>query len=647
MQTLLFIHLSLAVPNQYGLSQYFLGKNEDPKFLQFMLQNLASSREIHKIVLLTSSSSCDDPIRLSSERLKNKLPLSFICHDVEEGKEWSFEMKNICRSKEAPQRMKMVFGAYHLEYFMQLKDRYAFDRAVLLLAETSLFLSGEYLDEMIKESSGELRCFTGYGLIPLIIAPYKEVLDKINEEKSEKTQEFLYLKNLLSKKNPSSLKIEYFKRELGHSLCFGDIARKARISLLPVKKGLNPFFSVFTEEDYTLALPFINLMNDLKHIASNSSIQWTEIFSNVILSLKENCLKREKNPFKNIMHFVMDLSALEKITSPETFINTLSHLTPTPRLVTLKIREEDLNSEYFVSILNRVKEMQILSLMISLRKIPLDNEILTGKIKEGLHGLILRVSLEECNEKFFQNLDSLLYYKNKNPQWERFLLYLEIEEADFQEDKKIKEIFDRYLYILDEIIVLPPLKNTGTNLDLSDTEHCKKGCEWSRNTLVLNGRQEIVLCEEVSSIAEDFSGEHWKNIMDFQGQKECCETCSRKGRFNGMEEGEMPLPLFFKNNKGTPDITGAIKSGVLFGFKISVESGQNEQVYDLLNIMKSFKLDIEDIIFHPDFQIILHKMIQRKAYEEALKIIELQLSHSPMNREVLAELTFMEDSIAG
>lgn len=646
MQTFLIIHLSLAVPNQRGLFQHFLGTNGDLRFLQHMLQNFVSSREIPKIILLTSNAPCDEPIRLCVENIKNTFPLSLVCHIVEEGKEWSFEMKNIRRSAEAPQRVKVTFGAYHLEYFMRLKELYGFDQAVLLMAESSLFLSGEYLDAMIRESKSQLSCFLCKGLEPLIVAPHKEVADKINEVKSEKTQEFLYLKNLLSKKNPSPLKIEFFQKELGRSLYFGDIVRKARISPLPLKQGLNSFFPVFTDEDCALASQMINLMEVFKDITSYPPLQWKERISEEISSLKENCQKRENTPLKNVIHFIMDLSALDSgnTNKPEIDSNVLSHFNPPPRILTIKIKTEDLNSGYISEILIKAKEMQILSRMISLRDMPSDFEMLTKKIQDGLNGLVLRVSLSDWNERMDQQLEKFLYYKKNNLQGQDFLLYLEIEESDFQKDLKIKEIFDRYLYILDGIVLLPPLRKTGMNLDLSDPEWCGKRCEWSRNTLVLNGKNEIVLCEEVSSPAKIFSAENWKGIMDSQGHKESCKDCSRKERFNGMDEGEMPLPLFLKNNPRGLDFTGDMKENILLRLQFFYKSGQKDFFLESLKTLQSLELDMKEILFHPDFQILIQKMIREKAYDEALEMITLQLSYNPMSREALTALDFLENS---
>ncbi len=644
MQTLLFIHLSLAVPNQRGLDQYFLGSHGELNLLKYMLQKLSASREINKMILLTSSAPCDGPVRLCAENLKKILPLSLSFHVVEEGKEWSFEKNNIRRNKDAPQKIKMACGAYHLGYFMHLKEVYDFDQAVLLMAESSVFLSGEYLDALIRESQGQLSCFSCQGLEPIIIAPYNEVADKICEEKSEKTQEFIYLRNLLLKKNPSPLKVECFQKELERPLYFENITRKVKAVPLPLKQGLNPFFLICTEQDYAIASHLIDLMEILKNIALISPLQWKEKISEEIFTLEENSLKREKTPFKNVVHLILDLSAFDssREKTPETDLNAFRHFSSPPRLLTLKIRTEDLNSEYLSLILKWAKETRILSRILSLRDVPPDFEILTKKIQEGLNGLILSFPLSDWNEALDRQVESLLLYKKNNRQWQNFLIYLEIRDADSRED--IRNIFDRYLFILDEIILLPPLRKKDMDMDLSDKEGCGKKCQWSRNTLVLNEKNEIRLCEEVSSPAAGFSSENWKEVFDSQGIMEVCEDCSRKGRFNGMAEGE--IPLFLNNSQRKPDFLGVLKEDLFISLRFLIESEQTDFFLEVLNSLQSLGLDLREIVFYPDFQFMLHEMIRLKAYQEALSVITIQLSLNPMSREALSALDFLESSVS-
>ncbi|EKD27341.1 MAG: hypothetical protein ACD_79C00753G0001 [uncultured bacterium] len=257
--------------------------------------------------------------------------------------------------------------------------------------------------------------------------------------------------------------------------------------------------------------------------------------------------------------------------------------------------------------------------------------------------MVLNLDQIQNRENIFEIIDKFTNLKSDSNTFSDFLIYAQIS---FNSDTQnlIREIFKKYEFILDKIIVLPAKDNKNEVLNLSDVkQNYGNNCSWALHTHVYDAESNLLLCEETALQKWDFNKASIQDINNSRGVMPVCNSCKMKTRLNGFYDTKN---LFIQNSCNHKSLLLNLIFNEIADYYFS------EHNYGLFeykkNIEKLSELGMLPEFFSTKKVLIIYtagKLIALKRFDDALYLLELILKFDPSNPEIHDILEKLSESL--
>ena len=631
----MFIHLSLNLPNQAGQRQFLMDEVSGTSLFRMTLKNLLKANRIDHFILLCSDSPVDHCLeRLTLELDPDRKKLKIL--RVPGGHPWSFDSQSYIRDRRNPSHCIETSGAYHLDYFLRLHDLFPFDTAVLFWADSFPLMQGKTIDEMICISKGTIQFFGGeHFLIPVIVLPFQEALDRAQELKSENNNDYLYDKNRLLKRTIDPRRLKFLDHEYERA-CSSilQLARKTGENL-QAKLGetvMNPYFPVLYEPRLKPLLDFLGIINHAIALFEKNDFENLLGAGDDGSKELEEILKTLAEQVPLADHLIIDITSPEgRFMDFSGFECLLKGFSLPPSMLTFGCFEDPTSNPDLVSMIRAGQNFHIQSIGLRICGM-LSFSMLEKFIQAGLGFAVLdadRIGMS----KVFDMGKTLLEIKDRYG--DSFLIFVETT-FEMENQTFYKKLYEEYQYLLDGITIKPPASPEADQFDLPPGQ---TPCSWSRGVLVADQEAKLLLCEEVPASVFSTSKENLHTLIKTRGSHPQCLQCTKKNRSNGYSGRAFLSPLIDRQKSFSTHPALLLLKDLLSSLETAkTHETQPLKVKQYLETLVRKGADISEIRrAYPSYRLLCESLLKGHQMEEALDLIELVLKTDPSN-EMMHEI---------